>query len=54
MTEGDILLFDMHDTFGISEHNNVAAEHAHVIDRIRQYVKDNNRYERHVTMPEDQ
>ena len=54
MTEGDILLFDMHETFGISEHNNVAAENAQVTNRIRQYLKDNDLHDRHVTMPENQ
>jgi len=52
MSGGDVLLFDIHDTFGISEHNNVVAENAPVIDRIRTYVKDNNITDRHVNMPE--
>ena len=52
MSGGDVLLFDIHDTFGISEHNNVLGENAPVIDRIRTYVKDNNITDRHVNMPE--
>ena len=52
MTEGDVLLFDMHATFGISEQNNVAGENTQVIAKIKQYLKDNDLRGRHVIMPE--
>ena len=53
MTKGDILLFDMHETFGISEHHDVAKDRAQVIAKISQYLKDNNLHGRHVTMPDN-
>ena len=47
---GNVLLFDIHETFGISEHNNVAEKYPQVTEKIRQYVEGNRIDDRHVTM----
>ena len=48
---GDIELYDIHETFGISEHNNVAAENPEILESISKYLTENNIEQRHVLIP---
>jgi arylsulfatase A-like enzyme len=50
---GEVLLFDIHAIFGISEHNNVANEHPEIIKQISDYLRKNGITSRHVNMPEE-
>ncbi|MCK5000647.1 MAG: sulfatase [Anaerohalosphaera sp.] len=50
-TDGSIMLFDIHQVFGISEHFEVSKENPEVVEQIRSYLKENNITARHVAMP---
>ncbi|GAI82826.1 unnamed protein product, partial [marine sediment metagenome] len=50
--DGDVELYDIHETFGISEHNNVAEENPEILEAISKYLVENNIEQRHVLMPE--
>jgi arylsulfatase A-like enzyme len=49
---GQPMLFDYHGEFGISEQNDLAAEHPEVIAEIREYLGENQIMARRVNMPE--
>lgn len=49
---GDMELYDIHETFGISEHNNVAEENPEIVETISKYLVENNIEQRHVMIPE--
>jgi arylsulfatase A-like enzyme len=49
---GDIELFDIQETFGIAEQNNVAEANPEVIDSIVKYLDENSMEQRHVLIPE--
>ena len=49
--DGEPMLFDYQGEFGISEQNNVAADHRAVVERIRDYLKKNRINQRRVTIP---
>jgi arylsulfatase A-like enzyme len=48
---GYIELYDIHETFGISEHNNVAGENPEILEAISKYLHENSIEQRHVLMP---
>ncbi|MCK4748593.1 MAG: sulfatase-like hydrolase/transferase, partial [Bacteroidales bacterium] len=49
---GDIELFDIRETFGIAEQNNVAEANSEIIQSIRNYLDENSITQRHVLIPE--
>ncbi len=49
---GGIELYDIHETFGISEHNNVAGENPEILEVINKYLAENNIEQRHVFIPQ--
>jgi len=49
---GNIELYDIHETFGISEHNNVADENPDILKAITRYIAENNIENRNVLIPE--
>lgn len=52
LSNGDMELYDIHETFGISEHNNVAAQNPDIVKAINEYLTLNNIEQRHVLMSE--
>ena len=51
-SNGNIELYNIHETFGISEHNEVAGEHPEIVASIRTYLADNDTKHRHVLIPD--
>jgi len=51
-SDGTVMLFDIHETFGISERHDVAGEHPDVVARIAEYLARHGISKRHVCMPE--
>ncbi len=49
---GDMELYDIHETFGISEQHDVAAENPEIIETISTNIVENNIEQRHVIIPE--
>ncbi len=49
---GDIELYDIHETFGISEQNEVSEANPDVVASILKYLDENNIDQRHVLIPE--
>ena len=52
-SDGETELYDIHEPFGISEHNNVAAENPDIVDYIGQYLNKNQIKQRHVLISEN-
>jgi len=50
--QGEPMLFDYRGEFGISEQNNLAAEHPEVLMAIQKYLSENNITARRVSMPD--
>jgi arylsulfatase A-like enzyme len=49
---GEVDLYDIHETFGISEHNNVAENNPGILKTITKYLSDNGIEQRHVLIQE--
>ncbi len=54
LADGSVQLFDIRATFGVSEHDDVSADHPEVIARIRAWIQANPASSRHVNMPIDE
>jgi len=50
--DGDMELYDIRETFGISEHNNVAGKNPEIVEAISKYLLENQIEQRHVIIPE--
>ncbi len=51
-SNGEVELYDIHETFGISEQNNVADQNPEILEAISGYLKGQDPDRRHVLMPE--
>jgi hypothetical protein len=51
-SDGDMELYDIHETFGVSEHNNVAGTNPEIVEAISKYLIENRIEQRHVLIPE--
>jgi len=52
LANGVMELYDIYETFGISEHNNVAEENPEIIETISKYLVENKIEQRHVMISE--
>ena len=46
---GKVMLFDIHASFGISEHNDVADKNPDIVEQILKYLNENKIKDRYVT-----
>jgi arylsulfatase A-like enzyme len=51
MADGSVQLYDIHDIFGISEHNDVAEKNPKIVKAITSYLRENSIQDRHTAMP---
>ncbi len=49
---GEMELYDIHETFGISEQNNIARENPEIVEAIHRYLAEHHIEQRHVLIPE--